>query len=56
MLLGQLRIDMLKFELNKLRRGRGSPAAAAQQGKPSHAGISVRAPYKSRQFEIYTNF
>ena len=24
--LGQLRVDMLKFELNKIRRGRGSPA------------------------------
>ena len=24
--LGQLRVDMLKFELNKFRRGRGSPA------------------------------
>ena len=54
LLIARLRSDMLKFELNKLRRGRGSPAAAAQQGKPSHAGISVRAPYKSRQFEIHT--
>ena len=44
LLIARLRSDMLKFELNKLRRGRGSPAAAAQQGKPSHAGISVRAP------------
>ena len=43
LLIARLRSDMLKFELNKLRRGRGSPAAAAQQGKPSHAGVSVRA-------------
>ena len=41
LLIARLRSDMLRFELNKLRRGRGSPAAAAQQGKPSHAGVSV---------------
>ena len=57
LLIARLRSDMLKFELNKLRRGRGSPAAAAQQGKPSHAGVSVRALCnKSRQFEIHTTF
>ena len=39
LLLGQLRIDMLKFELNKLRRGRGSPAR--KQGNPSYAAVSL---------------
>ena len=43
LLIARLRSDMLKFDLNKLRRGRGSPAASTQQGKPSHAGVSVRA-------------
>ena len=45
LLLGQLRVDMLKFELNKLRRGRGSPAK--KQGNPSYAAVSlseVRVP------------
>ena len=37
--LGQLRVDMLKFELNKLRRGRGSPAR--KQGNPSYAAVSL---------------
>ena len=39
LLLGQLRVDMLKFELNKLRRGRGSPAK--KQGNPSYAAVSL---------------
>jgi len=39
MLLGQLRVDMLKFELNKLRRGRGSPAV--KKGNPSYAAVSL---------------
>ena len=39
LLLGQLRVDMLKFELNKLRRGRGSPAR--KQGNPSYAAVSL---------------
>ena len=29
--LAKLRIDMLKYELNKVRRGRGSPPLASQQ-------------------------
>ena len=37
--LGQLRMDMLKFELNKLRRGRGSPVR--KQGNPSYAAVSL---------------
>jgi len=37
--LGQLRIDMLKFELNKFRRGRGSPARKI--GNPSYAAVSL---------------
>ena len=37
--LGQLRLDMLKFELNKLRRGRGSPVR--KQGNPSYAAVSL---------------
>jgi len=37
--LGQLRVDMLKFELNKLRRGRGSPVR--KQGNPSYAAVSL---------------
>jgi len=41
LMIARLRSDMLKFELNKLRRGRGSPTSATQQGKPSHAGISL---------------
>lgn len=39
LLLGQMRVDMLKFELNKLRRGRGSPAK--KQGNPSYAAVSL---------------
>jgi len=39
LLLGQLRVDMLRFELNKLRRGRGSPAR--KQGNPSYAAVSL---------------
>ena len=37
--LGQLRLDMLKFEVNKLRRGRGSPVR--KQGNPSYAAVSL---------------
>ena len=32
--LAKLRIDMLKYELNKVRRGRGSPPLASQQVWP----------------------
>eukprot|EP00092_Neocalanus_flemingeri_P084481 GFUD01106138.1.p1 GENE.GFUD01106138.1~~GFUD01106138.1.p1 ORF type:complete len:462 (+),score=154.09 GFUD01106138.1:110-1495(+) len=39
LLLGNLRVDMLKFELNKIRRGRGSPAM--KQGNPSYAAVSL---------------
>jgi len=39
LLLGNLRVDMLKFELNKLRRGRGSPAK--KLGNPSYAAVSL---------------
>ena len=45
--LSRLRIDMLKYELNKVRRGRGSPPLAKQQGKPSYGGVclsDVRIP------------
>lgn len=37
--LGNLRVDMLRFELNKLRRGRGSPMN--KKGKPSYAAVSL---------------
>ncbi|XP_023347091.1 rhotekin-2 [Eurytemora carolleeae] len=39
LLLGNLRVDMLRFELNKLRRGRGSPAM--KKGNPSYAAVSL---------------
>jgi len=39
LLLGNLRVDMLKFELNKIRRGRGSPVV--KQGNPSYAAVSL---------------
>ncbi len=43
--LGKLRLDMLKYELNKLRRGRGSPSnqiVGLNGGiKPSYAGVSI---------------
>lgn len=39
LLLGNLRVDMLRFELNKLRRGRGSPAV--KKGNPSYAAVSL---------------
>jgi len=39
LLLGSLRVDMLRFELNKLRRGRGSPAV--KKGNPSYAAVSL---------------
>ena len=45
--LSKLRIDMLKYELNKVRRGRGSPPLGRQQGKPSYGGVclsDVRIP------------
>ena len=40
-------MDMLKYELNKLKRGRGSPAlnstiiANGHQSRPSYAGVSI---------------
>lgn len=39
LLLSNLRVDMLKFELNKIRRGRGSPVV--KQGNPSYAAVSL---------------
>jgi len=39
LLLGSLRVDMLRFELNKLRRGRGSPVV--KKGNPSYAAVSL---------------
>jgi len=39
LLLSNMRVDMLKFELNKIRRGRGSPAI--KQGNPSYAAVSL---------------
>ena len=42
LLLGQLRVDMLKFELNKLRRGRGSPAPVQPLGLLKKGGTGVR--------------
>jgi len=39
LLLGNLRVDMLRFELNKLRRGRGSPVV--KKGNPSYAAVSL---------------
>ena len=39
LLVARLRADMLKFELNKMRRGRGSPQM--KPGKPSYASLSV---------------
>ena len=39
LLLGNLRVDMLRFELNKIRRGRGSPVV--KQGNPSYAAVSL---------------
>jgi hypothetical protein len=40
LLVARLRADMLKFELNKLRRGRGSPTIKVD-GKPSYGGVSL---------------
>lgn len=39
LLVARLRSDMMKFELNKIRRGRGSPPN--NRGKPSYAGLSL---------------
>ena len=39
LLLGQLRVDMLRFELNKIRRWHGSPVV--KQGNLSYAGPLV---------------
>ena len=42
--LGRLRHDMLKYELNKLKRGRGSPSNSAVSkdlARPSYAGVSL---------------
>lgn len=42
--LGKLRLDMLKYEVNKLKRGRGSPSVTASNeslARPSYAGVSV---------------
>jgi len=41
LLTARLRSDMVKFELNKLRRGRGSPPSHAKQGRPSYAALSL---------------
>jgi len=40
--LGKLRMDMLKYEVNKIKRGGGSPSNSAQGlARPSYAGVSV---------------
>ena len=43
--LSKTRMDMLKYELNKLKRGRGSPLCATiangTQSRPSYAGVSI---------------
>lgn len=36
-----LRVDMLKYDLGKFRRGRSSPQLGKQCGKPSYAGVSL---------------
>ncbi len=42
LLTARLRSEMLRFELNRLRRGRGaSPPVARQQGRPSYASLSI---------------
>ena len=46
--LGQLRVDMLKFELNKFRRGRGSPARKI--------GILKHHSFISIQLNLYLIF
>ena len=51
LLCSRLRSEMLKFELNKLRRGRGSPQMK-QQGRPSYASLSlsdIRVPLMWRR-------
>lgn len=52
LLVARLRSDMLKFEINKLRRGRGSPQM--RQGQPSYAELSlsdIRIPLLWRRKE-----
>lgn len=52
LLVARLRSDMMKFELNKIRRGRGSPPN--NRGKPSYAGLSlsdIRIPLLWRRKE-----
>merc|ERR1711976_318951 len=41
--LGRLRHDMLKYELNRLKRGRASPSNSSTKdlAKPSYAGVSL---------------
>ena len=38
--LGKLRLDMLKYEVNKLKRGRGTPNSTSNLARPSYAGVS----------------
>ena len=50
--LSRHRVDMLKYELNKLRRGRGSPKGSAGKAQPSYAGVSlsdIRIPLTWKQ-------
>ena len=46
--LGQLRVDMLKFELNKFRRGRGSPARKI--GILKHHSVIVDSSINTQYF------
>ena len=39
--LGKIRLDMLKYELSKLKRGRASPNLSNSMARPSYAGISI---------------
>ena len=53
--LARLRIDMLKYELNKFRRGRASPQLGKQKGKPSYAAVSlsdIRIPLVWRRKDV----
>ncbi len=53
LLTARLRSDMLRFELNRLRRGRGtSPLMSVRQGRPSYASLSlsdIRVPLMWRR-------
>ncbi len=53
LLTARLRSEMLRFELNRLRRGRGtSPLMSVRQGRPSYAALSlsdIRVPLMWRR-------